>query len=299
MRNNIDRSSNSFFRSRGLISVGPENNMFVVICENVLQDTNTKEGKNTTNPDWWINRIWQSLLLNLRVQTPGLSAPKRMLLKHFRFNSCLLSPARETHIFLSPWVLMILSGFPICNRNRVYRYLSKHGFMYTRDFSFAVSIFVVSITRQQKHTLQVVAFEFRSVYKLRGVHERPWKMCLRAACMHTRFQRCFRSQPSIIQQACALGFIRSVLPCVLVSCLLDRECKNRSVGTAWKFTLIFLPGNFLFWAKTCFFLIKNLILCEFLLFRLVGWLVVIWYHFERCIQYHFRMVPLANNIIFI
>ena len=52
MRNNIDRSSNSFFRSRGLISVGPENNMFVVICENVLQDTNTKEGKNTTNPDW-------------------------------------------------------------------------------------------------------------------------------------------------------------------------------------------------------------------------------------------------------
>jgi len=191
---------------------------------------------------------------------PRIVSAEKDVVETFSFQLLFVEPRpRNTHIFLRPRVHMILSGFPICNRRKVYRYLCKYGYMYTRDFIFVVSIFVVSITSQRKwqqeHTLQVVAFEFWSVHKLRNVHERPCKMCLRAACMHTRFQRCFGFQPSIIpwQKAFALGFIRSVLPCVLVSCLLDRECKNCSVGTAWNFTLIFVPGNFLFWGQDMFF----------------------------------------------
>jgi len=44
-----------------------------------------------------------------------------------------------------------------------------------------------------------------------------------------------------------------------------------------------LPRIFWFWSQIRFFLGKNPIRCDFLLFRLVGWLVgglvVIWYYF--------------------
>jgi len=37
---------------------------------------------------------------------------------------------------------------------------------------------------------------------------------------------------------------------------------------------------FWFWSQNSFFFLeKNPIRCDFLLFRLVGWLVVIWYYF--------------------
>jgi len=60
-----------------------------------VEDTKNRKGKSANTPDRWIIRISKSLLLNLRVQTPGLSAPKRMLLKHLRYNSWL-------HSFLTP-----------------------------------------------------------------------------------------------------------------------------------------------------------------------------------------------------
>jgi len=55
---------------------------------------------------------------------------------------------------------------------------------------------------------------------------------------------------------------------------------RRLVGTVRNFTFkIFLHDNFLFGAKNGFFSTKNPIRCDLLLFRLVGWLDVIWYNF--------------------
>jgi len=44
--------------------------------------------------------------------------------------------------------------------------------------------------------------------------------------MHTRFQRCFGSQPSIIHQASALGFIHCVPPSQRVRCITWIEVRN-------------------------------------------------------------------------
>jgi len=61
------------------------------------------QGKNTTTEDRWIIRISKKLLSNLHVQTPGMSAPKKMLLKHLRNNSWL-------HSFLSPRVHIYITS---------------------------------------------------------------------------------------------------------------------------------------------------------------------------------------------
>ena len=72
----------------------------------------------------------------------------------------------------------------------------------------------------------------------------------RAACMHTRFQRCFRSQPLVIQQASALGFIRSVAPSVCAVSLGSRTVQLERFGIA---QLIFFPREFFgFGPKTVF-----------------------------------------------
>ena len=69
------------------------------------------------------------------------------------------------------------------------------------------------------------------------------KCASRALCMHSRFQRCFGSQPSIIQQASTLGFIHSqggsCLPAACVVCLLER---------GWNFD--FGPKTSFFYKKT-------------------------------------------------
>jgi len=70
--------------------------------------------------------------------------------------------------------------------------------------------------------------------------------------------------------------MRSVLPCVLVSCLWGRERKSRSVGTGWNSALIFFAGKFLVLGpKTIFFYQKSHTL-RFSIVWLVGWFVVIW-----------------------
>ena len=95
------------------------------------------------------------------------------------------------------------------------------------------------------------------------------KCASRAACMHTRFQRCFGSQPSIIQQASALEFIRFSLVCLsLVSWIENpRAVQLKRFGIP---QLIFLPGNFWFWGKTQFFFTKNPYVA---IFYCSGWLV--------------------------
>ena len=98
------------------------------------------------------------------------------------------------------------------------------------------------------------------------------KFTSRAACMHMRFQRCSWSQPSIIQQASTLGFIRSDFPCVFVSCLLDRKSKSRSVGTVWNSTVDFFCWEiFGFWLKP-FLFHKQSYMLRFSIVQ-VGWLV--------------------------
>ena len=69
----------------------------------------------------------KSLFLNLRVQTKGLSAPKKTLLKHLCYNSWLHSFLRHAHAF--PKMLRILAHhhttslcdrmYPLCSSLRV------------------------------------------------------------------------------------------------------------------------------------------------------------------------------------
>jgi len=116
------------------------------------------------------------------------------------------------------------------------------------------------------------------------------KCASRAACMHTRFQRCFGSQPSIIQQASALGFIRSVAPSVCAVSLGSRTVQLEPLGIA---QFIFFSGNFfLFWAKKCFFPQK---IPYVAIFYSLGWLVVwLWFGttFRDACQYDFLTVDL-------
>jgi len=98
------------------------------------------------------------------------------------------------------------------------------------------------------------------------------KCASRAACMYTRFQKCFEFQPSITPNLCG-GFVCSVSPSV---CLLIRDVRGRR----FDFHGCQICREFFgFGAKTVFFGTKNPIRCDFPLFRLVGWLVVIWYYF--------------------
>jgi len=116
--------------------------------------------------------------------------------------------------------------------------------------------------RQQEraHTLQVTALEFSSVRKrtvwtvrkLIAYLERHCKFASQAACMHTGFQRCFES--------------------------LIRGWKCSWI-TVWITRLQDFAAIFFVLEPKRFFMTKNPIRCDFPLFRLVGWLVVIWYYF--------------------
>jgi len=116
----------------------------------------------------------------------------------------------------------------------------------------------------------------------------------RAACMHTRFQRCFRSQPLIIQQASALGFIRSVAPSVCAVSLGSRTVQLERFGIA---QLIFFPREFFwFWAKNCFSPQK---IPYVAILYCLGWLVVwLWFRttFRDVCQYDFLTVALRLDL---
>jgi len=143
--------------------------------------------------------------------------------------------------------------------------------------------------RQQKraHTLQVAALEFSSVRKLRTFwtvrklstcRERHCKICLTGS-LHAhgnpkmlRIPALDHSKP--LQRIPLLRF--SLCVCL---CLLIRGWKC-SWTTVWIPRLQNFPRSFLFWSqKNIYFWRKNPIRCDFLLFRLIGWLVVIWYYF--------------------
>jgi len=108
------------------------------------------------------------------------------------------------------------------------------------------------------------------------------KCALRAACMHTRIQRCFGSQPSIMRSSLCARIHPALEPlcsdsscsvppsCVSWLCLLDRE---RFSGNSLKFHSLFVFAG-KFWVlepKTIFFHQKSHTL-RFSIFK-VGWLV--------------------------
>jgi len=55
--------------------------MFGVICDNVLEGTKKRKGKNSTTPDCWIIGISKSLILDLRVQTPEIVSAEKDVVK--------------------------------------------------------------------------------------------------------------------------------------------------------------------------------------------------------------------------
>jgi len=98
---------------------------------------------------------------------------------------------------------------------------------------------------------------------------------LRAGCVYTCFQRCFEFQPSIIAADSSAPFLIRVCVCLLIRGW-KRSWTDGLNSTAAKIC----RELFGFGAKNGFgFLEKNPIRCDFLMFRLVGWLVVIWYYF--------------------
>jgi len=125
---------------------------------------------------------------------------------------------------------------------------------------------------QQEHTLQVAAFEFKSVHKLSGVRERPCKMCLASSLHAHAFPKMLRI-PALDHTTGLCARIHPLLPCVLVSCLLDRKSKSRSVKTVWDSTVDFFAGKLLVLGQNPIFFHQKSLRCDFLLFRLVGWLV--------------------------
>ena len=176
--------------------------------------------KNTTTQDRWIIRISKNVLSNLHVQTPGMSAPKRMLLKHhvttldytlssvhgfifiFQPNGSVvldttLSASVKVAAKQLPW--QHYSG-PVCVP-RVQGFslgrFRRHCLWYVRTprqnhilvpWHWCCCVCTPQRKRQQKrtHTLQVTALEFSSVRKLRTF----WIVCKLSACRERHGTMC-------------------------------------------------------------------------------------------------------------
>ena len=92
-----------------------------------LQRHKVKKGEKCNHPTP-LNYQNINKLSNLHVQTPGLSAPKRMLLKHLRYNSWL-------HSFLRTRVHIYIIWFSQTD-------IDANMDSYTCDFIFVVSIYI-------------------------------------------------------------------------------------------------------------------------------------------------------------
>jgi len=95
------------------------------------------------------------------------------------------------------------------------------GCMYTRQRKWQ---------QERAYTLQVAAFQSHQCTSSGVSVSNHAKCASSAACMHTLLQRCFVSQPSIMQQASALGFIRSVPPSVCAVSFGSRTVQLERLG---------------------------------------------------------------------
>jgi len=116
---------------------------------------------------------------------------------------------------------------------------------------------------------------------------RPQAQCtdLRAACMHTCFQRCFQFQPSIIEAYSSVPFLLGMCFCLLIQGEVGNVRGFFFLQTVWIPRLQKFAANFL-------------VLEPKIVFFLVGWLVVIWYYFYWCISPKKIRVALAIYLVF-